>query len=362
LNGTAHSPAKVALIGCGAVSHLYYGPALDVLQKQGVLEVTSLLDPDADSIAPLNKLFPLARTLHSVADAARSGAELAIIASPPALHARQSIEALHAGMGVLCEKPMATSAAEAQAMIDAASTTRRVLAIGLVRRFFPATQFVRDVLSHGWLGEVTSFHCFEGGKFDWPVRSTRYFTDAPGGVLLDIGSHTLDLLSWWFGETESIEYEDDAMGGIEVNCRIHLRFHSGAKGQVRLSRDWPQPNRYTIRGTKGWLRWDVNEANSLHLGITTSPYAVQGRLNVITAQPGTSKDQIAPDFHQSFLNQLRNVSAAVRGQEPVRVPGEAGLRCLRIIERCYHHRTPMQLPWLNPAERDQAARLTKGAQ
>jgi predicted dehydrogenase len=68
---------------------------------------------------------------------------------------------------------------------------------------------------------------FEGGQFDWPVRSTGYFTRAQsgGGVLQDIGTHVLDLLAWWFGEPEALLYEDDAMGGVEANCRIRVRTH-----------------------------------------------------------------------------------------------------------------------------------------
>jgi predicted dehydrogenase len=361
MSGADRTPLGVALFGCGAVSQIYYGPALCVLERQGLIQVTALWDPDADSLDRLKKLFPLAAVARSAAAAAQHRSQLAIIASPPAFHAAQVVEALRAGMGVLCEKPMATTTVEGRMMIDTAAATGRVLAVGLVRRHFPATQMIKDILTRGWLGEILSVHGFEGGKFEWPVRSPSYFADAPGGVLLDIGIHTLDLLLWWLGEIDEMDYVDDAMDGIEVNCQLQLRFRSGVTGNIRLSRDWPRPNHVTVRGTKGWLRWEINEASSLWLGMPEGSCRLHGCLHASADESSGSRLQPAPDFHQSFLNQLRNVVAAVREEEPVRVSGEEALRSLSIVEQCYRNRSLMPMPWLGETEQARAARLAKGA-
>jgi predicted dehydrogenase len=355
------TPLGVALFGCGAVSQLYYGPALNVLERQGLIQVTALWDPDADSLDRLKRLFPLAAVARSATLAAQQRSQLAIIASPPAFHAAQAVEAMRAGMGVLCEKPMATTTVEGRMMIDTAAATGRVLAIGLVRRYFPATQMIADLLKRGWLGEILSVHGFEGGKFEWPVRSPSYFADAPGGVLLDIGIHTLDLLLWWLGEMDEVEYQDDAIDGIEVNCQLRLRFRSGVTGKIRLSRDWPCPNHLTIRGSNGWLRWEINEADSLWLGLPEGACRLQGRLHASADERNGSRIQPAPDFHQSFLNQLRNVVAAVHGDQAVLVSGEEGFRSLSLIEQCYRSRSLMQMPWFNESEQAQASRWSKGA-
>jgi hypothetical protein len=114
--------------------------------------------------------------------------------------------------------PFSTDVEAARRELDSKALTigfaRRVLAVGLVRRFLPACQTIRAILRQGILGDVQSFHFAEGGTFRWPTHSTTYFqrSTAAGGVLADIGTHLLDLITWWMGEPSEIRYEDDAMG------------------------------------------------------------------------------------------------------------------------------------------------------
>ena len=351
---------EVALVGCGAVAELYYTPALQELERTGHLHVRALFDPSPDRVAALKKTFPSAAPVGNLAELSRLGVDFAIIASPPRYHAEQTIQALTSGLSVLCEKPMAATVAEGEAMIEAAAAARQVLAVGLFRRFFPATQAIRELLSRNILGEVTSFSCSEGGIFDWPVQSASYFQKgaARGGVLLDIGVHVLDLLTWWFGEPIEVRYEDDAMGGIEANCRIRLRFAQGFAGEVRLSRDWPLSNRHVIQCTKGWVSWNANEAEGIQIGFYDADFALGSQLyeNKLTNVLPTL-GQPAFNFQQSFVSQLRNVIAAVRGTEPLVVSGEQGLQSLKLIEYCYRHRTLMPMPWLSEQEYTRAQQI-----
>jgi predicted dehydrogenase len=324
--------------------------------------VAALFDPNPAGVAQLGAIFPDASRLDTLTALSGTDAELVIIASPPRYHAAQTIQALQAGLSVLCEKPMATTVAEGEAMVVAAKAARRVLAIGLVRRFFPATQTIRNVLSSGILGDILSFYCYEGGNFKWPAASPDFFKKhtAQGGVLLDIGVHALDLVLWWLGQPDEVVYEDDAMGGIEVNCRLHLHFPQGWRGEIRLSREWARPNYYLFQCTKGWLRWMVNEADKVQMGFTDNPYTLNAQLQVGDGSNGRLP-KVAPNFQDSFIEQIRNVVAAVRGGEEVLVSGEEGLRSLRLIEQCYSHRTLMPMPWLSETERKRARLLgTRG--
>ena len=355
----AAAPVKVALIGCGAVSRLYYAPALETLRREGLAEVVALLDPDPRAVRHVSRHFRRASPVASVSDAGKAGAELAIVASPPRHHATQTIEAIGSGMGVLCEKPFATSTVDARRMIEAAAVAGRLLTVSLVRRFFPATRLIRSLLTTETLGPPLGFHCFEGGRFDWPVQSIDYFAPGGSGVLLDIGVHALDLLQGWFGGPEHVLYEDDAMGGVEVNCRVRLTFPGGVSGDLRLSRDWPRPNVYSIHCAKGRIEWPVNEAERVRVRFDGSPYDVDGRL-ILPA--GTGSDQAIPaaDFHRSFLDQLRNVIESVRGRERLAVPPEEALPSLATIERCYGHRRRMAMPWLGADESPRAATAASG--
>src|SRR5439155_530709 len=149
----------------------------------------------------------------------------------------------------------ASNTAEAEQMLAAATRAKRKLAVGLFRRFFPACNLIREYIAAETLGKVIDFEFSEGWMFNWPAQSASFFQKktAQGGVFLDLGAHLLDLMLWWFGDPTSLEYFDDAMGGLEINSVARFEFANGSRGRVQLSRDWELPNKYVIRCEKGWL-------------------------------------------------------------------------------------------------------------
>ncbi len=355
-------PLNVALLGCSAVSELYYKPALKALEKTNVVWVRALFDPNSARLAQLNKSFPSAIRIGNLSELPRLDIELAIIASPPSYHAEQAIRALKYGVSVLCEKPMAVSVAEGEAMIEAAGVARRDIAIGLERRFFPATKGIREMVSSEMLGKVRSFYFSEGGIFRWPVQCKSFFEKGSqkGGVLLDIGVHVLDMLIWWLGYPEKVLYEDDAIGGVEANCRIKLWYPRGVSGEVRLSRDYSVRNRYVVECTKGWLGWNVNEGDKIEFGLHDSKLSgitrvyENGFKNIYAG-----KIKAIASLGEAFISQICNVVAAIHGTSQLVVPGDQGLPSLRLIEHCYDQRTLMDMPWLGEREYAQALQISK---
>jgi len=357
----ATGPVRIALVGCGAVSTHYYAPALQELQRAGEVVLAAVFDPDMDSAERLAAQFPAVVVADSFGALQAAAFELAVVASPPTLHASQSIQLLRAGRAVLCEKPMATTLVDAKAMVEVAAALRIPLAVGMVRRFFPAAEFIRDAIALGVLGELSSFNLAEGSAdFGWPVTSPGYFQrqQAGGGVLMDIGVHVFDLLTWWLGEPAALEYADDAMGGIEANCLVSCTYASGLQGKIRLSRDAPLANQFTLRGSRGWLRWSANVADAVEIGLQGSTHLLEATLRR-TGLAGTSLRSAAPayNFEQSFVSQLRNVARAVRGRQTLRVPASDALAAIRQLEYCYGHRSLLALDWLGDAEVERARRL-----
>jgi predicted dehydrogenase len=344
-------PVVVALSGCGAVTALYYAGALQQLEAEGALRVAALFDPDTHALAEIGSRFPGAVQAASFAVLLSCGPGLVIVASPPAAHAEQTIAALRAGCAVLCEKPLATRFADAEAMVALAAETARLLAVGMVRRFFPSTLAIKDLLDRGAIGKLQAFDCFEGGPFEWPVRSPSYFSRASGGVLMDVGVHALDLIGYWFGPPAAITYEDDAMGGVEADCRIELSYE-GYTGCVRLSRQWHRPNRYLIAGSKGHIAWTVNEADRIEIG--------SGGGDAMDAAILCS-GQSASDFHQCFLRQLRAVVGVLSGEGGPIVTGAEALAAMRLIDRCYATRRLMPMGWLGQGELRAAAQFAQMA-
>ena len=328
-----------------------------------MLTVEALVDPSAANRAPLAAQFPKARQSAALEECPLAS-RLVIIASPPKFHAQAAVHALQNGATVLCEKPMANTLAEAGAMIEAARASGSLLAVGLYKRFFPACEALKGLLEKMPLGQLQRFTIEEGGKFGWQAASDSFFRKSvtPGGILLDIGVHVFDLLLWWLDEPSEVRYEDDALGGQEANCRVELGYPGGARGEVRLSRDWQTRNEYTFFFERGVVRYKVNEANHLEIVADGMPGLLSGSLHTLSRQNG----RIAPGRMertnpQSFIEQLRNVAAAMQGRETLRVPGEEGIRSLRLIERCYGVRTLMPMPWLPPREAEAAQHFAKGA-
>jgi predicted dehydrogenase len=349
-------------VGCGAVTELYYAPALAILEQEQMLQVAGLSDPDRERAREIGGRFPRAQCTNDYEALLEQDIDLVIVASPPVHHAEQSIRALQSGKSVLCEKPLATTTADARRMAAAAAEAGRFLAAGYVRRCFPAARTIKAAFDRGMLGTLRRFQCFEGGTFRWPVHSGAYFQrkEGAGGVLLDLGPHVFDLLVWWLGPPIAIRYEDDAMGGVEANCRIELDY-AGFTGEIRLSRDWDRPNRYVFQGSQGWLSWVVNEADAVDIGFPETGYAAAARLHDVAWENETPvAGGAAANFHQCFVEQLRNVLAFMRGDTAPVVSGADVLESVRLVEHCYRHRTPMPMPWLDDGEQRNARRQVHG--
>lgn len=347
--GTTASPTRVVVSGCGAVTQLYAAPALALLQTRCEVEVVGLFDPNPAAMYSAGAILSGTAYTDSFDALITLGAELAIVASPPRLHAQQSIAAMRAGIDVLCEKPLAINVADAEAMLAVAEETGRTLAVGHLRRHMPAAQAVKFLLEVGALGRLTSIDWFEGGPFAWPVASPSYFTieHSAGGVLPDIGTHVLDLLQWWLGSPRLIAYSDDGMGGVEANCLVVLDV-GGCEARVRLSRDWWRPNRVVLRGELADLAWTIHEPEGL--GLTLHGTCGLG------ADFHLGRSGKAPiDFVDCYAAAIADVVAAGREARSPTVPGCAGRDALAIIEACRSAARPMSMPWLEPRLAERAA-------
>jgi predicted dehydrogenase len=352
-------PVNIAVLGCGAVTSIYYAPALLQLERSKVVRVAALFDPDREALLQVGRQFPSARRMRDSKDLA--DADLAIVASPPKHHAEQSIDALRAGVAVLCEKPMASSLPEGEAMVAAAKDAGGLLAIGLVRRFLPATQAIRMILAKRILGDLRSVTCFEGGPFRWPARTPSFFDRSQGGVLLDIGAHALDLLMWWLGGPQSIEYEDDAIGGVAANCRFLLRYDSGFQVEGHLTRDWELPNRYYFDCASGWMNWTPMEPGFVQIGFHDAPFTLNAELHqnsICFARPGAGRRGI--NFEQAFVAQIENLVQVLRGNASLVVPAVEALTSLGVIRQCLEQRKLMKIPWFAESEEASARVQAKG--
>ena len=331
------SVTTIAISGCGAVTHHYYLPVLEARRDR--LNIVGFHDPDTARAGAMAARFSGSAAVGTMDALLALKPDLVIIASPPAAHADQTISALRQSAHVLCEKPMALTLADATVMAEVADTQDRLLAIGMVRRHFPCSRIVERLIDGGRLGALRSVSVFEGGAFHWPIGDQRYFTRevSGGGVLADVGVHVLDLLSHWLGPAELVTYEDDAMGGVEANARLTLRYGE-AGGVIRLSRDWDRPNLIDLRFAQGSVQWRAEDMAAVTLFLDGD--AGQLRITDETANGITFPDCIGRQL-DAIIDHLAGKPARI-------VRAANALPVVALIERAYRERGPMEMPWLAP--------------
>jgi predicted dehydrogenase len=195
----------------------------------------------------------------SLEEALRHGKFDAVyIATPVFLHGPQSIEALHAGKHVLCEKPMAMSYTEALSMVEAAKESRRCFGIAYYRRCYPKVQRALELIRQEAIGRplmaFASCHC------ELPNEHRAWLLDpaqAGGGPLYDIGSHRIDLLNYFFGQPVEVQACLSNVVyhlAVEDSASVLIKYASGVHAVVdvrwnsQVARD-----EFRIAGSKGML-------------------------------------------------------------------------------------------------------------
>jgi len=120
------------------------------------------------------------------------------VCTPNKSHSFITIDALESGKHVMCEKPMAKTAKEARAMVDAAKRTGKILTIGYQNRFRPDTMYLKKATENGDLGEVYFAKAHASRRRAVPTWGVFLNEDEQGGgPLIDIGTHALDLTLWF---------------------------------------------------------------------------------------------------------------------------------------------------------------------
>jgi len=325
------SPCPIELIGCGALAETVYAPVLAQLERSGQVKVVALVDPNPARRAQLAKTFPTAQAHERVEKLPPNPDALAVVASPPGVHAVQTCTLLAAARHVLCEKPLATSVTEAQTMIAAANKSGRLLAAGMMRRFYTSVQALREHLAGGTWGTLRHLAIAEGGRFSWNAASVKFFDPANGGVLFDLGSHVLDLLCHFFGEPAATTARTDALGGTNTNCVLAANWKTGTQARIRLSWDTPLETGWRIQTSRGECRWDGSADGAL---LWRSDGA-----KIWEIIPSPPKVRFAPGqgWSGSFVRQFENVLAAMAGKEKLLAPAADVLPSLRWLEEAKNH-------------------------
>ena len=190
---------RIGIVGAGAVVQVAHLPAL---RRMKGVAVTAICDNDVPKARAIAQRHGNLDVYDDIQDLLGSGSVDAVaVCTPNHMHEVHVQAALSAGMHVLVEKPLSTSAAGVQKTIRLAEKSDRVVMVGMNHRYRPDTQAVRSFVQGGELGEVTSvrgsWHVFKPARamLGWRRRMEL----AGGGAMLDLGLTMIDLSLWLAG-------------------------------------------------------------------------------------------------------------------------------------------------------------------
>ncbi|MGA2102555.1 MAG: Gfo/Idh/MocA family oxidoreductase [Candidatus Sulfotelmatobacter sp.] len=250
------------------------------------------------------------------------------VALPNSMHAEYTIRAAKAGKHVLCEKPMSTSVADAEAMIAACKAARVKLMIAYRCHYEPTNLKAIQLIRDGALGQVQAIEStfgFNIGPGEWRLSKKI----AGGGPLFDVGIYSLNACRYLTGEepehiqaNASVIDHDGRFKEVEENVSWTMKFPSGVVASCNTTYGANMEGFYRVHGSKGWLEVD-------------SAFVYEG-LRLRAEYSGTKLDELNPARDPShFQAEAEHFSHCVQnGLEP-QSPGEEGLRDMRYIAEIY---------------------------
>ena len=322
------------IVGFGWVARDYMAPAIVAADDR----LVAVADPDP--AARMEAAGLAARAYADVDEMVRDpGVEVIYVATPNHLHRGAVEAAARAGKAVLCEKPMAATLEDAQAMVAACRSAGVLYGTAFDQRHHPAHRAMRAAIAAGRLGTVTAiriaYACWLGAEWqagrggeNWRVDRTK----AGGGALMDLTPHGVDLVEFLIGEpietlvaltqtrVQDYAVDDGAMLVGRTASGVLASLHNAFNCPDGLPR-----RRLEVLGTTGQLTAD-----------RTMGQDPGGTLHVLDGRTGTTVAVDVPDAGASpFLGQVRRFGAALRGRDVHEFSGVRDLHTMRLVEGAY---------------------------
>lgn len=325
---------RVGVVGCGRISKNHFQ---SVLAHENDIRLVGVCDtnPERLEAAATSHGVPGYGTLTELL--AGTEPDIVILGTPSGLHARQAIEAAHAGCHVVTEKPMATRWEDGRRMVEVFDRAGLRLFVVKQNRRNPTLQLLKRAVEKRRFGRIflASVNVF------WTRPQEYYDSEAwrgkwefDGGALMNQASHYVDLLDWIVGPVESVQAYTGTLGrNIEVEDTgvVGLRWRSGALGSLNVTMlTYPKnlEGSITILGDRGTARIGGVAANEVLQWEFDSPDA-DDELAQQCSYPTLS---VYGNGHALYFE---NVIEVMRGLCEPQTDGREGLRSLELLTAMY---------------------------
>jgi predicted dehydrogenase len=315
-----------AIVGGGAVGVDFHLPRLRSLC--GASEIL-LVEPNPQRLADLRARVG-GRGVSLVSELPDAGTfSIAVVATPPKFHLDYVERLAGRCEQLLVEKPLARNFDEAKRIADVTAQAGQKAFVCHIRRALHSFRALRQIIAEGAFGRLQTVRVYEGSVFRWRVASMGSFSRDlnGGGVLMDTGPHTIDLLLQVFDSLTLTASEMDApirshAGVIEANCRLTLLADEKTPVELTLSRNRNLSNKAYFQFEKALIAADVRD-NTMELLIGD-----QCRLRAIPTT-GQAKAMSFPELFDAFYREY------VLADDNAGVSPLSALPVMRLIDEAY---------------------------
>ncbi|HBG27067.1 MAG: oxidoreductase [Planctomycetes bacterium GWF2_41_51] len=189
---TISTKPRVGFLGMGWIGT----SRMEAIIKRNLVDVITIADPNITVYEKIKNLVPKAFFVQDMEQMMEQKLDAIVIATPSALHCKQSVKALESGAAVFCQKPLGRNLRETTKVVNTAKEMNRLLGIDFSYRYVRSLQAVYDCISQGQIGDVYAvnlvFHNAYGPDKDWFYDVKQ----SGGGCVIDLGIHLIDLCLW----------------------------------------------------------------------------------------------------------------------------------------------------------------------
>ncbi len=310
---------NIALVGCGRISQEHMG----VFAKIENVKIKAVSDTTLEKAKSTAEQYSCSAYTDYKKMINSENLNAIVICTPPNTHSKISIFAMSRNLHVLCEKPFALNKAEAESMCRSAKENKVVLMMASKFRFTDDVVEAKALVESGTLGSIVLFENVFCSKVDMTKRWNARRKISGGGVLIDNGTHSVDIARFLLGPIAFIQAQFGCQIQpipVEDTARIYFQSKSKVMGTIDLS--WSlnkdAPSYISIYGTEG----------TLLIGWKSSKYKLHEKDKWEVFGTGYDKQK-------SFLNQSRHfIGCITRRTKPIITPID-GLESVKVIEKVY---------------------------
>ena len=318
---------RFGMIGAGGISQAY----AEAFRNLRVARIVAVADTRSEAAKALSEGIGCQWYNSYQAMAKKEKLDAVVVCTPPVTHPEICVYFLGRKVHVLCEKPLSIDVKNAKLIVEAARSAQVKLTMASKFRYAEDVIRAKSIVTSGILGEVVLFENAFTSRVDMSSRWNADSHISGGGVLIDNGTHSVDIMRYFVGplaEVQVVEGKRVQGLAVEDTVRIFVRSMNGVMGTIDLS-------------------WSINKELDSYINIYGSHGTVFVGWKESKYRQSSSRDWVVfgngYDKVQAFRSQVNNFSKAIRGEENLLITAEDALASVRSHRGGVRRATPKPL-------------------